>query len=359
MFGSQALETAIGLAVMFFILAFAASSFVELVSGLLSKRAKDLEAAIAKMLSGKAKAKHPDAVKALDWFKGTSVFTAASVVSKKGKPSYLSAKAFAESVGEVLSSADEIGGAYDELPAELKKRLDALVKQPIADTTTKLLSVKAGLENWYDETMARVQGVYKRWTSILLLLTGLFLAVVVNASAFEVANRLWTQPATRAAVTQASTDIVHAGSTPSDLKSVADTASKLTALKIPAGWDGPNRAVWTGWHWGSMGVAVLGWLATALLVSLGAPFWFDVLTRLSALRNTGARPAAAADDPSSATSLRADRADSAGGSLGLDLGEALDVARTGSDNPPQPATVTVTTELERLFRGVASVPART
>jgi len=47
MFGSQALETAIGLAAMFFIVATAASSITEFTSRLFNKRAKGLEKSVA------------------------------------------------------------------------------------------------------------------------------------------------------------------------------------------------------------------------------------------------------------------------------------------------------------------------
>jgi hypothetical protein len=38
-------------------------------------------------------------------------------------------------------------------------------------------------------------------------------------------------------------------------------------------------------------LAALGWLLTAFAASLGAPFWFDGVGWLLALRGTGARPA--------------------------------------------------------------------
>jgi hypothetical protein len=35
---------------------------------------------------------------------------------------------------------------------------------------------------------------------------------------------------------------------------------------------------------------LLGWLVTAFAVSFGAPFWFDALSKLGSLRNTGTKP---------------------------------------------------------------------
>jgi hypothetical protein len=38
---------------------------------------------------------------------------------------------------------------------------------------------------------------------------------------------------------------------------------------------------------------VIGWLITALALSLGAPFWFQLLNRLVDLRGAGAKPLSA------------------------------------------------------------------
>jgi len=52
MFGSQALETLIGLVTMFFVLATAASAMTQVISRILMKRPKDLERTVDELLSG-------------------------------------------------------------------------------------------------------------------------------------------------------------------------------------------------------------------------------------------------------------------------------------------------------------------
>ena len=46
--------------------------------------------------------------------------------------------------------------------------------------------------------------------------------------------------------------------------------------------------------YGSIVRLVLGWIATGLAVSLGAPFWFDTLQKLFSFRGSGPKPAPAA-----------------------------------------------------------------
>jgi hypothetical protein len=51
---------------------------------------------------------------------------------------------------------------------------------------------------------------------------------------------------------------------------------------LPIGWGKDNRP--TGWGWLSK---PFGIIVTAFALMLGAPFWFDTLSRLSRLRATG------------------------------------------------------------------------
>ena len=59
------------------------------------------------------------------------------------------------------------------------------------------------------------------------------------------------------------------------------------------------------WGWAQLGF-VAGWLLNGLLVTLGAPFWFDLLTKVVSLRNNGPKPPTAQQDPTSATRKEAE-----------------------------------------------------
>lgn len=353
--GSQALETAIGLVMMFFILATAASTVTESISRAMSKRAKDLEKSIAALLEGDnlqqlldgkdRKAQKDQIDKCLEWLKGTSIWQGVAASSGKNVrrqakgPSYLSAKQFADAVAEMLThhpqsapppaTADpvletaesaRVAGQgspdpaaiestphtathdpvhADSLPANLQRRLDALV----AEGRTDLLSLKSGIETWFDEAMSRTEGAYKRWATVILFVVGLLLAVGLNLSTLSVASALWADPVTRDAVANAASG--QAGSGSNDITSVAAATNKVTSLQIPGGWTVEHRKVWSSAHWYTVTwdrtSDLIGWLLTAVLVMLGAPFWFDILGRLVSLRGAGTKPATAANDYASAT----------------------------------------------------------
>jgi hypothetical protein len=374
MFGSQALETAIGLTMMFFIIATAASMIAEIISRLFKRRATDLESAIVGMLGkapppGQAPTEtNRDFEHAMTLFKDTSVYRAATRAAGRSEdkartPSYLSAKAFADAIVEMLTDVDADGKAIlkqlDRLPGNLRERLRPLVKEAGKD----VVKFKAGLERWFDDTMARAEGAYKRWTTLVLFFIGLTIAVAGNASTVDVAQKLYVSSVTRDAVVDAAHGIVtNPDSAETDLGSVQKATDKLTALQLPVGWDQEAQDRF-GYFWdhkdprewtaGGLGT-VFGWLLTALLVALGAPFWFDLLSKLVSLRTAGAKPAPAAEDPSSAT----------GQHLASEPGAAASAiakaATTGTGPTPPPAPKTDQEVLEHLAEmlgaEVASAP---
>ncbi|WP_204298935.1 hypothetical protein [Actinoplanes campanulatus] len=299
MLGSQALETAIGLALVLFVLSSLASAIVEGIARLLRKRAKDLEETIGQMLSGSATF-DKDAENALARLKETTIYQSATIAAARGRrlfrthagPAYLSAKAFANAI-------DELTGNATETPV---KGLNARLAMLKAERQGLSVEKKAAIENWYDETMGRLSGAYKRWATGVLLVVGLALAVAGNVSIFHLAQILWQQPSIRQAALNAAEQAAAKSTSPDDLidesvKAVQDVAG----IGIPVGWQ--SGTDWANSAWAIAHVA--GWLATALLVMLGTPFWFDALSRLVSLRTTGAKPQSATQDSAAATSVQA------------------------------------------------------
>jgi hypothetical protein len=310
-FGSQVVETAIGLALLFFVVSTGASTIVEIISRLLGKRAVDLERVLGALLAG-SDSPDVDLQRAVAAFKGTSVYDAAragdgrTLFRKRLKqPSYLSAKAFADAVVEMLVDESDFLVSMDSLPQGLRRRLTAIVRHSRDD----LAAIKAHLEGQFDETMERAAGAYKRWALLVLAGVSLFIAVSGNVSTLSVAECLWKDTVIRQTVVNAAGGLIQpsAPGQPSApdvgaLASVANTTDRLEELRLPVGWTDDERRVWWPLHWDpQLVVMVTGWVMTALFAMFGGPFWFDLLTRLVSLRSTGGRPSAAVRDPLSAT----------------------------------------------------------
>jgi hypothetical protein len=82
---------------------------------------------------------------------------------------------------------------------------------------------------------------------------------------------------------------------------------QLDALGLPIGWPGNGdiTMTWPAWHfsepggwWTQFYWHGIGWLLTALAISLGAPFWFDMLNKLIVVRSTVKPKEKSQDEPS-------------------------------------------------------------
>lgn len=144
-------------------------------------------------------------------------------------------------------------------------------------------AARASIEHWFDDSMQRVSGVYKRHVQWWLLGIATVLTLLINADTLRVARTLYADPVVRAAFAERARVVGWQGE-PTE-RSAAQLAE---GLPLPLGW--PEVApAGTGWLWFGA-VKVVGLVLTIAAVSLGAPFWFDILNRIVNLRASGGRP---------------------------------------------------------------------
>ena len=189
------------------------------------------------------------------------------------------------------------------LPAGLNLRRALLTLTDAAGND--ISAVRENIENWYNGAMDRVSGWYKRRTQVIILVIGFVSAAGLNADAIAIFKSLSNDSALRESVVAAATGYANAtaptdGSTKETPQSAAalDLAlTQLEELKLPIGWDWKDTPTPKGkvsnrelaipaptfWPWFRK---VLGWLITGVAVSLGAPFWFDVLNKFMVVRST-------------------------------------------------------------------------
>jgi hypothetical protein len=298
----QIIEVAIGVVAAFFIVSVIASALVESISIVFKKRSKDLRVVVDTILTTGS----PGAINLED----TSVWKAMRAASRRKRgiaardkrdPSYISARSFADGVVEGLLTLRTTAGSVANVVAgmpdgPLKQRLTTLQTEVGDD----LVAVKASLEGWFDDTMDRLEGAYKRWSQWFLAIFGLLLALVLNVSTIRIVDSLWNDAVLRTAVADTSTGIT---SEPCPTNQVdcgpADKVDKairdLDSLSIPVGW-GKDWSTESGAGW-----TLLGIIPTGFAVMMGGPFWFDLLTRLVGARGTRGVPPKAGEDPGSAT----------------------------------------------------------
>jgi hypothetical protein len=153
---------------------------------------------------------------------------------------------------------------------------------------------RKNLEDWFNKAMERVGGWYKRWTQRVLLCLATLVVVASNADTVMLIERLSKDNVLRASIVAAAEDTVKtqpgAVSAQTALKAAED-------LKLPVGWSRdpsdsgyfrPPELSWkyTGWAF----YKIFGLLISILAVTLGAPFWFDTLSKFVNLRSAGTPP---------------------------------------------------------------------
>ena len=280
MFDSRVLETAIGLVFVFLGFSLITTAIQEFIASALKLRASTLQAGLKTMLT--------DGQKGLDFYnkvKGHPLVTPAGT-----KPSYLDAGQFSTAVLHVLSNAESIPATVDGLRLTVANMPDAPYRTALLglfrDGETKVEDFEKRLQDWFDQSMDRVSGVYKRISQWITLGIGGVLAFAFQVNAIAVVYQLWNEKPLRDAAARAANQVA-AQSAPPTADAVSSGLSSFQFLPIwtsPPSFDPHVLVLW-----------FFGCLITAGAISLGAPFWFDLLQNFVQLRGTGPQPQKAAD----------------------------------------------------------------
>ena len=185
------------------------------------------------------------------------------------------------------------------------------------------------IESWFDDSMNRVSGWYKRQSQLILFLLGLVVAIIFNVDTIEIAGKLSTDKDARDKLVQIATQAVDKYKDDPRVKKIVtangteilDTTSANRAINntvfkqyqtkadsvknlLKGDINKTNEIIATGWgdyggkktNPGKFGYVLrsafqpkklLGFLILAFAVSLGSPFWFDLLNKLVKLRGSG------------------------------------------------------------------------
>ncbi len=309
---SDALELAIGLTFIFFLFSLTTTAVLEFLESFTRTRASKLLDGMKELLgdpkvleTGQAAVEaiygHP-LVQGL--YRGD--FQQASAQSRL--PSYVPTRNFALALmDQVIAGKMNPAPSNATLPraasASLSDRLH-LAAERIANEHLRraiLQAVQVGgddanrvrqhLEQWYDGAMDRVSGWYKRRSQMLLFVLGLVGALAININTLTIAEELAKNATLRRAVA------TEAERPDNKTANASETVAAIDRLGLPIGWTqgavdallhplrlGENT---NGW-WTVLGALqiALGYGLTAFAISLGSPFWFDVLNRLMVIRET-------------------------------------------------------------------------
>lgn len=379
MLGSSIIDTAIGLVFVYLLLSLICSAASELIERFSKKRAKDLESGLSEML------RDPNLVESL--YKHPLIYCLFPKPYKAGGknlPSYIPARNFALALMDIIKpgganaasgAAGATGAGLQVLQANIGTLRDALAANDTLNPDVKkalLTLVDAGedpgkvrenIEGWFDTSMDRVSGWYKRRSQLIVVIIGLVLAVLLNVDTVAIVRALYTDRAMRDSLVVAAQEYAKSNPTPTPIPASAPSSTpvksagpspartqrtstptaspsttvastpgpsavgsvspvaattqpsgsttpapdacagenkhtpecrvqqnlaEINKLGLPIGWTrepGDPRSLY-GVSWPGWAMRILGWLLTALALSLGAPFWFDMLNKFIVVRST-------------------------------------------------------------------------
>lgn len=327
MFGSNVIDILIGLIVIFLFVGLAISAGTEIISHWISLRSRGLKKALLGMIDGTAAqgTKIPDD----HWFFSQALLRSMYVAREKF-PSYMDSKTFSEALLLAIDN-DFASKKGQELVESLEKSLKALpldeglkqlIRSYIHQAEGNAGKLRALVEGWFDRVMDRTSGWYKRNVSIINLIIAVIIVGAANIDTLAIARALHGSDTLRAKMLEVADRVVATAPAPAPVASQPGAAAlppaaaaenptpstntdieeshvQLKALKdefksmqqsgLPLGWEG-DMPTGVGWL-----TKVVGWLITICAATLGAPFWFDMLSKITNIRSAGPKPVTKTD----------------------------------------------------------------
>ncbi|MEW5720019.1 MAG: hypothetical protein AB1817_15435, partial [Chloroflexota bacterium] len=163
-------------------------------------------------------------------------------------------------------------------------------------------TARQNIETWFEATMKKTTELYQAHMWRLALAIAFAVAVILNVDTISIGYSLWNDSALRSALSTEAAS--YAQNTPQKEAAL----EKLNSLSLPIGWSGtlrPQVCLFPNdWFTKPLPGAenpvpqndpcappavrtraylfkVMGWLLTALAGAQGAPFWFDLLRKLT------------------------------------------------------------------------------
>ncbi|NJL37939.1 MAG: hypothetical protein HC899_15275 [Leptolyngbyaceae cyanobacterium SM1_4_3] len=235
-----------------------------------------------------------------------------------------------------------------EIPEQLRQNLVSLARQAqfkANSLQTGVQQLEQEIATWFDHSMERSSGVYKRNSKGIAIAIGFLVAIISNADTFHIVNRLSKDSILRSTISNAADQLVAqplqtpaslpsepAASAPEEfepeaveplpsaplpvepevgqaaanpdsaeavrLRNIRDAVDDaLQGLSLPIGWNQANTSAQTIESQYSLIPffrvpylrRIIGWFISGIALSMGASFWYDLLSKVMRVRNSGRR----------------------------------------------------------------------
>ncbi len=297
------LEVIVGMIFTFMLLSLLGTTFNELVSAWRGWRGFYMEEALKRLLEFRDNPEVFHKFKQNAMFRQLMQHKAPLRVSQA--PAYLSAANFSSILSNVLKKKNEAVQSADDflqgLPEE--SQLRQVLEQFKEEGHTSVEAFKSRLQAWFDDVMYQSSGWYKRHLQFVTFFVGLGIAGILNADSFQIYQNLNANAVNRQKLAALATafsnnnQTLPAPASPTDTVANGEKKNPINTFLNTAEFKETSNILGLGWQPNDLFVSpkawllrVLGWFITALAISLGAPFWFDVLKKIITIQSTGNVP---------------------------------------------------------------------
>jgi hypothetical protein len=311
LFNSTILDVVIGIIFVYLLLAILCTAANEWVAAVTKRRGEMLRKGIKQLLANQPTPSKNNPEGFVREFYEHPLIT--SMMHDAKHPTYLSARTFAAVVTDIMTAAKPGTIAFEDLEAGANALPDGQVKKSVLALVQRsnqnLEAAQTAIEGWFNDAMDRVTGWYKRRTQLWTIIIAFALTLIANADTIHIARQLWTDPVVRAAVVEEAKvraqkprptvsveykdedDPTNPTVTRNEGNQLSGKETEVLGQLL--GWHGPLK---DSLHW----EVLLGWILTVLALSMGAPFWFDLLNKIMNVRYAGKSPNEAAKTPEKA-----------------------------------------------------------
>lgn len=205
---------------------------------------------------------------------------------------------------EAVAKSDfRVKGDPDKKALVPSPRLRKAFLWALDDAGEDFEKAKNNLGDWFEASVERTQGRYKRNTQAYLFGIGLFVAMALNMNVVDVVKELYVSDQFR---DQALSDAIkfweekkdprpESGGAPTGTddgeikKEIEKYLNRLDEIHAPIGWTDAALADFKTFDRERIALHIAGWTLTAIAMVFGAAFWFDLLNMLLPIR-TSRRP---------------------------------------------------------------------
>jgi len=301
MTGIPTLDVLIALAFIFLIYSLMSSIVAEIIADLLRLRARNLEMYLRFMLTDDNKMRWSDIFGQRSKYKRDLFHSFLALPSvknlsrkrlfQKSGASYMKAETFVEGVIDTLVRKTDGKTEVERIETGIKQFVDhdqdtaQHLERMLQKSQKDVQKFKEELEKWFDNSMERCASSYKQLVQWKLLIIGFFVAMLFNVDIILISKKLADNEELAKKFATLATQVIEDND---NLDSLKKDFSKYneniqTSLGLQKVYDASDKEMET--NESLKHSRFLGYLIAALGISLGAPFWFDLLGKLVKLRS--------------------------------------------------------------------------